>query len=271
MKTSFACVLSFSLLAMAACGDDDAPAAFDAAPPDAAVIDAAPMIDAVPSPDARPADVSCSGDTPPKVTVPDPLTVAGVVEDIETDAPIVGATVTARDGQDLVVDTTESAAGGVYQLSIPTGAVPVQGYIKIVAVGYGTANLFAPDPLQTNVPSLNLNMFKTATLDLFGFLFDDVNPERAIMAIGVIDCMGNDVEGAVITISNADASTQLQYVGDSGLPDEALTATTSQGAALAANVPIGEFTVNASINGVPFQSVTVKSFAGQVTLTQIHP
>ncbi len=60
------------------------------------------------------------------------------------------------------------------------------------------------------------------------------------------DCNGARLSGVTISIASVQAETFYIYIGDSGMPDQALVATGNSGLAAVANVPLGFATMRAT-------------------------
>jgi hypothetical protein len=268
-------------LFLVACGDDSAGTA-DAAPPDAPLADApppdaAPTIDAVPPADARPPDLSCSGMMPPDPgTIPDPLVISGKVAGIGIGggSNLVGATVEGhKRSDDSVTATATSDMNGAYTLNIPSGGMPVDGYVHASAMGYVSGNLFPPDPTVANA-TIKVQLLDTSTFGLIGqFAGVNVQAGDGVFLVQVRDCAGDPAEGATVTVEGADADTVVMYAapGNMPLPSSSQTSVSDNGLVFIFNVPAGPVTLHADYAGTAFKANPVKAFPDQTTSTLVHP
>ena len=88
--------------------------------------------------------------------------------------------------------------------------------------------------------------------------------------IAVVDCAGDPVKGAVVTL-NPPAG-KLEYLKEgTTAPDSSATATSSDGIAVAYNVPAGNVTVSATLDGKSLRSHDMNSITNAVLLTQVRP
>jgi len=291
---------SFSLLVAPACGDDDSPGTPDGpaadgsgwdgrtadgptmadAPP---TPDAPPTIDAFapdggPGPDAVPAAIACWGvASPPTATFP--LAMAGSLTGIASLGPptaVAGATVEAwpRGGAARIAfDTTDST--GAFDVTIPgTGVMPAwDGYGKVIATGYITAYIYPPDPLWQDInnlaPVVMNDTIYSAVRTLGGVGMDA--PTGGTAFVLVVDCLGNQVEGAVVSFNPPPR--RVTYVNDAAtpLPDTGLTSTSATGIAIGFDIAAGDTTVMVDYAGMRWQESVVRIYTNEHTLAIIHP
>ncbi len=281
MRLSLAAVVVLGA-SLAACGGDDG-----ASVPDAEVADGPPapdaeVPDAEPAPDAMvAADLTCADDPLP-TTGADPIVITGHAQSGSTNgvADLQGAVAEAyRVGSLILEDTDTSDAAGVFTLTINNDALtPVDGYVKGTATTYLDSYLYPPFPLATNTDQAPLLFITNDTLNLLGFVSGaSQNSSHGFLGLLVVDCAGNPVQGATVTISPVAtaATTKIVYVGDNNLPDTALTSTGANGVAFVFNAPQGEVVVDASVGGDSLRehTITVRVGAGfpAVTSTAIAP
>jgi len=274
--------VSLLLTALAACGGDGgspdaAPLNPDATIVDAAVPDATPLPDAVPPPDARPPDLSCVGMEPPVGVVPDPLTIAGHTRSIGASgsSPVAGAAVAVRTvSDDSVLDSNTSAADGAFNLSVATAGASVIGYLHAAADTFFPSNLFPPDPIQSSIASLTIPLFSTSLLPLLAtFAGTRLIAGDGVAILQIDDCAGESMAGVQIQVTNGNADTKVVYgAGDNSLPSPSATETDEGGTVFILNMPPGPITISGTYGaGAHMHSVDAKSFADEVTLTEIHP
>jgi hypothetical protein len=266
------------LCLLAACGGGD-----DAASPDAArtpdaepdVIPDAEVHDAEPMPDAMvTANLDCA-DTAQPATAPDPIVINGRAQVISTGGmdDLQGATLEGyRTGNGTPVATDTSDVDGLFTLSVANGAlVPVDGYVKGTATGHLDSYLYPPFPLAASTPETPTAFITPSTLGLLGFVSGTTQSSSlGLVGLLVIDCAGDPVAGATVSVAPTDASTKIVYAGANGIPDTALTSTSVTGLAFVFNVPTGPVVVDASVGGESLDehTIEVRIGAGATAITQ---
>lgn len=207
------------------------------------------------------------------VNVPLMITISGTAtEPVPGGAPkpIEGATVgafKATDETTPVVMTTTDAQGN-YSLTIPTGGMPVDGFIKATSGGHVDVYLYAPAPLVADFSGASLNLLTTNLYGLVAVLCRENNQDAAKGLIGVLveDAVGGTpVAGAKVA---ADPATTKDCYNNGGTPDSTQMATADDGIAILFNM-IDNETVSATKSGATFKSHAVKAFAGAFTTTLI--
>ena len=265
------------LLLLAACGGDDdgdgGGAASDAGIDASAVVDAAPRADAMPPVDARPADLTCAGGDPPTVA-DDPVSLSGTVFTLQnlSETPVQGATVAAftRGAEDTALDSDNTDAQGVYELSAATGGVPLDAFVRAEETGYIPTRVYPPTVVATSladvpIPLLDQNLLDTVTF----FAGVDQDPDLGIVLLVVADCEGTPIEGA--TVSSTPAAGDIVYANEQGIPSSDQTATAAEGIAYLFNVPLGEVTVGGSKSGQDLAEHPVDVLADEISATVILP
>lgn len=276
MKTGrcFSTLAVCSLLALAACGDDD-----EGGDGDGARADSAPRADAteqepdasVGEADATPPDLACAGQPLPTEAA-DMVTLSGGVFsiDIAGQEPVEGAIVQLRRAaNDRVLDDNApggTAADGTYSLTGRTRGNPLEAYLHATADGLVTTRLYPPIPVTTDVPMVPLPMFSPIVVN---FISPDQEPENGIVVLIVLDCSGQPIPGA--TVSSTPEAGGVIYADDTGVPDQAATSTGAQGLAYLVNVPAGDVEVNATSGGQDLLAHTVAAVPDEVTTTIILP
>jgi len=211
-------------------------------------------------------------DAPPNV--PAMITVSGTAtaQSLQGAMPVEGLTVAAFKATDeatAVVMTTTDAAG-MYTLTIPTGGVPVDGFIKGTKAGFADTYLYAPEPLVADFAGGSLNMLtngNNGNYDLLHTLCQAgaADPTKGLIAVIVQDAAAAPVAGA--TVDANPAASKTCYSGDQ-FPDGSKTATNADGLAIMFNT-LGNETVSATLTGSTFKSHAVKAFPGSFTTTLI--
>lgn len=267
-----------TLLFLAACGggDDgagvvpDAPRAPDAEVP----ADSEIVADAEPAPDATiTADLGCADDPLP-TTGTDPIVITGHAgsASISGMADLQGATIEAfATGNVTALDSDTSDVNGDFSLTIANAALtPVNGYVKGVNTGYLDSYLYPPFPLAADTDQAPLLFITQTTMGQLGFVSGTTqSASLGFVGVLVLDCAGNPVENATVTVSPTDASTKVVYVGTNNIPDAAATHTAGNGLAFVFNAPTSDLTVDASAGGNSLREHVITARAGAVTSTAV--
>lgn len=226
------------LVVLAACGGDDSSA----------------TVDALPS-------------APPMITVSGTATSRGLAGS----SPEAGVLVAAYNNSDenMPVAMATSDASGNYSLTITTGGISLDGYLKATKSGFLETYLYPPAPLSADYATASINMINPGS---YGALFSltQVQEQSGTAVIAMIVNDGtNPVAGATVTSSPAGT---YRYNGSNGLPANMnTTSTQADGIGYILNVPAGAVTVNGMKTGMTFKSHPVKARAGQLTTTLVVP
>jgi hypothetical protein len=273
-------------LALAACGGGSSGDDGD----DANTIDAARTIDSnnapdgTPAPDAQPGAWDCIGDPFPTTAASDPITINGVTNEINQNGQVAlgGVTVEAFDnGDNSLGSTTSDATTAAYTLSVATGGDPVDGYLEgsTTATGYKQLTyVYPPQPLANDQASVPVLMVSNTTWAFLPLLSDGATQSNTNGLVGVlvVDCLGNPVSGASVTVPGAQA---IRYVAGTGIGDHTVTTTDASGIALAFDVPPGNVQVDATTTDHAFYEHTILvrggvaggSGHGVITTTVVAP
>ena len=272
-------VLSVSVMSFAACGGDGG-----SAKPDAPVIQLDAAVDAAPDtpplPDAPSYDLTCLNNTAP-TTAAATVTISGTTQEVSSQGTtptimgVSGATVKSCKGDCMgpnnLGQVTSGAMGAFTTAPIPTGGVPLDGYIDVTRSGDRRTLVYPPSPLianQSGVPVLMFNTQTFAALNALGLLSPPQNDTtNGLVGIIVTDCMNTPITSGVVV----SATQNNAMVGNAPLD---LGALDPQGAGtwLIANVPAGTTTVNATYNGTTmFRAHAVNVIAGTTVTTGVRP
>jgi hypothetical protein len=270
-------VVSLVGLALGACdgevegGGEDDPGDEQGGDPDAAPggPDAA-VVDAVPGADARTDRFRCLGEPLP-TTAADPIRVGGTISraGLQT-RPLSGATVEVfrRSGGSAMASAT-SGGDGSYSVSIVSDGDPLDTYMRMSSGTLLKTELYAGSPVVADVSGsdsvlTDANTFRVVT-NLVG-VTQAANLGAVTVRVG--DCDNNPVSGATLTgFGNA----RVFYAGDDGRPSSDPTATGALGLAFVFNVPTGDLTINAEIDGETLRPNRIASRAGTLSLAQVSP
>lgn len=167
----------------------------------------------------------------------------------------------------VVTGTVDAASN--FTVAIPTGGVPVDGYLKATLTGYLDTYEYPPHALATDLHA-SIQVPTTNTTDLLSGTFCGSSQDYAngIVALSVNDASGNPLAGATITSDPA----PLKYCYNlNGYPNKTATVTDVDGIAYLINVPAGKVTINGNKSGTTFRTHVVNAQANTMTLTQVAP
>lgn len=256
---------------LAACGDNDDDGGGGTADAAASIDGSSEQADASPTPDAMGADLSCLGDPLPTEAA-NPVALSGGVFTIDLDgqSPLEGAIVEVRRASnDRVLDDNApggTPADGTYSLTARTRGNPLLAYLHASADEVVPTRLYPPLPVTGDLTMIPIPTFSPLIVN---FLSPDQDPENGIILIIVLDCSGQPVQGATVT-STPEAGAVV-YADDTGVPDDAATATGAQGLAYLLNVPAGAVAVNATASGEALLEHEVSSVPDEITTTVVLP
>jgi len=254
-------------MAMAACGgSSDAPTTD--APPGA--IDAAGGADASTTPDAMPTPFGCNGQPLPS-SAPATITISGktvAVNGTQT-AAVSGVEVAAFVGNTMGTTAT-SGGSGDYAVSVQTGGKPVDAYVRARKQSSLDMYLYSAVPMSKDGPNATLVMVKQSDLDLLA-LGSSVTQSgsKGFVTVIVIDCLGNPVSGATVSVTPSTGAT-IRYLAG-GKPSTQASATDAGGTALIFNAPAGTVTIGATADGKTLRAHAIDARAGVVTATVVQP
>ena len=151
-----------------------------------------------------------------------------------------------------VLATTRSDDAGLYRLTFDAGCQKVDGEVRATHpspdAGYYLSYSVPSAPWTRDRSELELILFDVSTSMLAAaFAGVTVVDGTAVLALSVVDCAGNPVEGAVV--STAGAVGTVRYVGASGLPSNSATVTSASGNVIIFNLPGVDVDVSATVDG----------------------
>jgi hypothetical protein len=204
------------------------------------------------------------------------ITVSGNAQAQTTSGPgsnVVGATIDVFDAANpaTALGTMATDGSGNFSITVPTGGVALNGYVKATASGYVDSYLWPPAPLTANYTGASVNFISSTDEALATGVFCQVSggqgSSSALIGLEVEDGSGNTIGSAVVKTDPA--AGKACYDGSNGLPSAAETSTYTDGVALMINVPAGDITLSATKSGSTFTSHTVTGVAGAFTTTII--
>lgn len=195
----------------------------------------------------------CIGQAYP-TTAPASITVSGTVADF-INGPLSGATVYAfKTGTASAIDSATTSASGTFTMSVSTGGVPLDGYLKASKSGYIDTYAYPSAPLPgdatISVPVVTSGEFAVLAAQA------SATPVAGKGSIGIlaVNCTGAAVSGATVTASSGTSP----Y--DHG-----------QGDFFVFNAAPGNVDVGATFQTHTFHGHTVVAVADAVTITIIAP
>lgn len=218
-------------------------------------------------------DFSCRGRAAPsggqaELQISGTVTKAGFTR---TPMPDILVDLLRADG--TVLASTTSGDGGVYALKFDAGCAPLTGEVRATFpspdAGYYLSYSVPAAPWIRDRESLELILFDLSTANLVAAIANVAISDGGVLALHVADCAGNPVEGATVSLSG-DAGV-VRYVGATGLPSSALTATSSSADVLIFNLPGSSVEVTASLDGGVIGRRVVPLHTGAVSGTTLLP
>lgn len=213
---------------------------------------------------------ACAGASLP-TTAPASITVGGRVVDQSTGGATALSDVafSAYPTQTSTTASSNATSGGTgaFSIVIGTGGVPVDGYLKATKSGEMDTYLYPNAPLAADASNLAVVMITPDTLTLLQLGASATqDADKGLVAVVVLDCDGNPVQGATVSIGSA----TIRYDGAAG-PSATAAATGADGIAYAFNVPAGDATVSAMAGTVALRTHHLVSRTGVFTTTLVTP
>jgi hypothetical protein len=266
--------LATAALTVVACGSDsaktpDAPVKLI----DAAIDAPAHVVDA--PPDAPAYDFTCFGSAQGS-SAPATITVSGTTYTITQtgSAAVAGVTVDAyKNGVVAPLATGTSNGSGVYSLTVPTGTMALNGYIKGSKTANRTTYMYPPNPLVADLSMAPVLMVSDAVWTFLtspaalNVTQDDAN--NGVVIAAAVDCQNKPITGATVTIEQGgSAAGSAMDLSSFGFPGT-----------LAFNVPDGNTDVGATFGSMTFPSHVVVAHKkpngagaeGTLTITVVRP
>lgn len=168
----------------------------------------------------------------------------------------------------VVISATTDAQGN-YSLTVETGGVALDGFLKATKSGLVDTYLYPDKPLGEDFDRASINMVDSSTFNLLANTVCRAEQDPAKGAVAALVFDASDVAVAGATISSTPAPTDTCYNGGNGLPDNNATATAADGIGYMFNIT-GEITVSAmSTTAYPTHKVNAR--AGALTTTLFRP
>ena len=196
---------------------------------------------------------SCTNTAYP-TTAPASITVTGTVTEFASSA-VAGARVDAfKNGTATSIDSATTDSLGRFSLTVATGGVPLDGYLRAAKTGYLTTYAFPSAPLPANT-SLTLAVVTPGEFNILASA-SGVTPVagKGSLAIRPVDCTGAAAVGGTVATSPAATA----YSDGSGDFFEF-------------NLAPGSVTVGGATQSHVFHQHAVTAFADAVTITIVAP
>ena len=166
--------------------------------------------------------------------------------------PFPGIQVDLLSSDGLVLATTLTDDAGLYRLSFDAGCQPVAGEVRATHpspdAGFYVSYSVPEAPWSHDRSGLELVLFDNSSRGLAAGLSNVTLVDgTAVLALTVVDCLGNPVEGVVITTAGGVGA--VRYISPFGLPSSMLTSTGPTGDAVIFNLPGSSAEVIATLDG----------------------
>jgi hypothetical protein len=196
---------------------------------------------------------ACEGQALP-TSAPSTITVSGTVAEFGSSG-VAGARVDAfKTGTAGSIDSATTDAQGNFTMTVATGGVPLDGYVKASKTGYVDTYAYPSAPLPANT-AITLTVVTPTEFNLLAASMS-VTPTAGdgALAIRPVDCTGAVVAAATVSTSPASAPHS-----------------DGSGDFFEFNLAPGTVTVTGTYQSHTFRSHPVVSFADAVTITIVAP
>lgn len=212
-----------------------------------------------------------SPDAPP--SAPATITISGTATKRSglDESAAEGAMIAAYKNSDpnTAIAMTTADAAGMYTLTVETGGVAVDGYIKATVPDFLDLYLYPPKPLTADFAGASLNIINQQTVEaMHTFCQHPQDPAKTQIAVIVADSANAPIAGA--TVASNPAAAKYCFNGSNGLPAGAAAMTAADGVAYMLDVTPGDVTVSATAGGTTFGAHKVNARAGAFTTTVIQ-
>jgi hypothetical protein len=217
------------------------------------------------------ANIDAPGGNIDAPSAPAMITISGTASarSVGNSTPVQGAVIAAYKNSDettpVAMATTD--ASGNFTLTITTGGVALDGYIKATASTYMDTYVYPPKPVTADLSNVAVNLLTPQTFNALANMFCGANETATdgAIAVEVLDSANMTVAGA--TVASTPAAGKYCYDAN-GFPSRNATATDTDGVAFMFKIT-GQATVSAAKAGATFLSHSVNARAGAFTTTLI--
>jgi hypothetical protein len=165
--------------------------------------------------------------------------------------------------------TTTSAADGKFTHDQGTGGAPLDIFLRTTPNGYAAAYFYPAVAIAHKYDRASIQMFAPAEVAMIaGLAGATVDPAKVVYFVTVIDCNGNFVPGATVA-SNPPGD--IRYFANRRPSGDAVATDAMTGSAMILNVPPGNATISATVNGMVLRSHSLGGVAGALMETEIQP
>jgi len=217
--------------------------------------------DARPRADAHVPNYSCANQPVPN-PLPDTITATGMVfqpgiPGISVDTPLPNILIQAFEvGSNRILSSTVSDENGDYVLVTQGETEPIDIFLKVSNAFYLESRLFPPRPPSADI-EFDIPVFHIEDRDRVELRAEvEQQTDLAFAVVAVVDCDFFPVENAVVTATPAGSN--IIYQDPLGFPHPNIEKTSHEGFAFIFNLPVGDVTFTASVDGVQFLPVTAR-------------
>jgi hypothetical protein len=212
---------------------------------------------------------------PPPATVPAMITVGGKASEVAGLGIGASANVTVegfRTGSTIAEVTGTSATDGSYSVTFNSNGTAVDGYLRGKKTGLLDSYLYPGNAIAANIANAPVLMLTAANVNLLANLTSvTVTPGTNLVAVGVTDCMGNNIAGATVTTTPATLARYNRPRNGKPFPNATATTTDTDGVAYLFNAPAGNITINVTGTATPYAPRVIKVIDGTMTASIASP
>ena len=206
-------------------------------------------------------------------SAPSTITISGQTVTVSgsSTTPLGGVSVAAFVGSSsTAAATTTSNGSGDYSLNVSTGGAPVAAYLRGRTSGDLDMYLYPAIPVYKDSPNVPLVMVTQADLDFLAVSASvSQSSSKGFVTVVVVDCLGNEVSGATVSVSPSSGTT-IRYLSG-GQPSTSASSTDSTGSALIFNAPTGSVTIGANAGGMTLRAHAINVRSDTITATVVQP
>jgi len=207
---------------------------------------------------------------PNPTTADNPSVMSGRVVNGLTQDGVASASVGGRlSGSSTSIFVARTDATGSFRQSQNTSNSPLDMSLAVTANGFLDTYYYPPNKLTQNVNygdiALITPMVRDTIASMAQLTFD---PAKGHILMSVTDCLGNPLQGAMV--STSPAGTTIYFV-NVVQPSPQATATDMGGVAMVANLPPGNVMLSGMYNGMQLKARNMQVVAGAFIVTQERP
>ncbi len=220
----------------------------------------------------------CVGDPVP-TTAPEIVRIRGRVYDpFALDQPLANVSVSGHVvNQSSSTFAVRTDGTGAFEASEETAGAPHEQYFfahNPAVPPYADTYSYPAAPVANNT---TVTLLQFSLPELVGLAAQTCNcmpsPPSPIMIVAVVDCNGDPVAHATLTVTAAPSDPiYIGYFDDTGVPNPAARETGRLGAAVVTGPMMpGSVTVGATYGTVPFRTHSVLTFGAALTYVEVSP